>query len=171
MKNRIAKILVESGVAALSKQKRAALLLPILQRIQREFGYLPAESLSRVARAAGVPESQVYGVATFFAQFKFSPTGKHVVTVCRGTACHVRGSHGLLDDLRKRLRIEPGETTPDLQYTLQTVACFGSCALAPLVVINGKVYGRMTATRLHKVLDALAEKQVTETSAELVEVV
>ena len=171
MKTRIAQILVESGVYAQSRKKRVALLLPILQRIQREFGYLPAEALSCVARAAGVSESQVYGVATFFAQFKFSPIGKNVVTVCRGTACHVRGSLGLLDDLRKYLGIEDGETTPDLQFTLQTVACFGSCALAPLVVINGKVYGRMTAARLHKVLDALAQTPVSDDSPELVEVV
>ena len=152
------RILWESQADGKTKQQRAGMVLAILQRVQREFGYIPQEAIPRVARLVGVPESHLYGVATFYAHFKFTPSGRNVITVCRGTACHVRGSNRLLRDVSGRLGIGPGETTADKVFTLHTVACFGSCALGPLVVINGRVYGRMTKPRVMKMIDALAEE-------------
>lgn len=139
----------------ISKAERAGQVLPALQKIQREFGYIPKEAVPAVAAHAGVPESHVYGVATFYAHFKFTPPGKHHITVCCGTACHVRGSSQLVGDLQDRLHIKPGETTPDGNFSLETTACFGSCALAPVVVISGKVQGRMNRSRIMKTIDAL----------------
>jgi len=155
MKERIERVLSEMPLRVGSKAERAGQVLPSLQRIQRELGYLPKEAVPAVAVVAGVPESHVYGVATFYAHFKFTPPGKHHVTVCCGTACHVRGSSKLVGDLQDRLNIKPGETTPDGNFSLETTACFGSCALAPVIVVGGKVQGRMTRSRIMKTIDAL----------------
>jgi len=111
-------------------------LIPILQQVQQVFGYLPEEAMSRIADFVDVPECTVFGVATFYAQFRFVPIGRNVVKVCRGTGCYVKGAPRILDEFEKLLGIKDGETTPDLEYTLETVACFGSCALAPVVVVN-----------------------------------
>ena len=127
-------------------------LIPILQEAQERFGYLPEEVMSGIAKFLRLSESTVFGVATFYAQFKFSPTGKRIVKVCRGTACHVRGGARILREVEKRLGIKPGETTSDFEYTLETIACFGSCALAPVTVVNKNVYGRMTATKVGQIL-------------------
>lgn len=127
-------------------------LIPILQDAQERFGYLPEEVMTRIARFLRLPESNVFGVATFYAQFKFTPTGKKIVKVCRGTACHVREGARILSELEKQLGIKPGETTDDLEYSLETIACFGSCALAPVVVIDKTVYGRMTAKKVAEIL-------------------
>lgn len=151
----IAMVLREMQASRADRRARAALVLPALQRIQREFGYLPTEAIPAVARLAGVPDSHVYGVATFYAHFRFTPLGKHPVTVCCGTACHVRGSAKLVGDLSERLGIQPGQTSTDGRYSLETTACFGSCALAPVVVIDGKVQGRLTRAHLMKTLDRL----------------
>ncbi|OPZ83911.1 MAG: NADP-reducing hydrogenase subunit HndA [bacterium ADurb.Bin429] len=152
----IEQMLLQTPAPDAKSSTRASLVLPLLQRIQREFGYIPAEAMQPVARFTGVPESHVYGVATFYTQFKLTPVGKYIITVCRGTACHVRRSSALLDDLRARLGIEDGETTADMLFTLQTVACVGSCALGPVIVINGKVYGNMTRGKMLKLIDKLA---------------
>jgi len=133
-------------------------LIPILQEAQERFGYLPGEVMQEIAKFLSLPESTVYGVGTFYAQFKFVPTGKRIVKVCRGTACHVRGGARLLHEVEKRLGVKPGETTDDLEYTLETIACFGSCALAPVIVIDKNVYGRMTTTKVRHIL-ADTEKQ------------
>jgi len=127
-------------------------LIPVLQQVQQVFGYLPEEAMSRVAGFTGVPECTVFGVATFYAQFKFAPLGRNVIKVCRGTGCYVKGAPRLLDELEKLLGIKDGETTPDLEYTLETVACFGSCALAPVMVVNDRVYGRMTPDKIKGIL-------------------
>ena len=127
-------------------------LIPILQEAQEKFGYLPEEVMQRFARFLRLPESTVYGVSTFYAQFKLTPTGKTLVKVCRGTACHVRGGARILREVEKRLGIKPGETTNDLEYSLETIACFGSCALAPVMVIDKNVYGRMTTTKVGQIL-------------------
>lgn len=119
-------------------------LIQILHRIQGELGYLPEEALLRVARFIGVPEAQVYGVASFYAHFRFKPSGKNIITICRGTACHVCGSLSVIEEVKRRLGIEEGDTTPDLKWTLETVACIGMCALAPCAIVNGKVIGRIT---------------------------
>jgi NADH-quinone oxidoreductase subunit E len=127
-------------------------LIPILQQIQQVFGYLPEEAMSQIAQFVDVPECTVYGVATFYAQFKFVPLGRNVIKVCRGTGCYVRGAPRILDEIEKLLGIKDGETTPDMEYTLETVACFGSCALAPVMVINDRVYGRMAPDKVKQIL-------------------
>jgi len=145
METRVANIL------ALFKGEQSE-LIPILQRVQVELGYLPEQVMSQIARFVGMPDSKVFGVATFYAQFKLVPTGRKIIKVCRGTGCHVRGATRLLNELEKQLGIGPGETTPDMEYTLETVACFGSCALAPIVVVDDKVHGRMTVPKVKKLL-------------------
>jgi len=127
-------------------------LIPILQEAQGRFGYLPEGVMAGIAKSLRLPESNVFGVATFYAQFKFTPIGKRIVKVCRGTACHVRGGARILNEVERQLGITPGETTDDLEYSLETIACFGSCALAPIVVIDKTVYGRMTTKKVAEVL-------------------
>jgi len=127
-------------------------LIPILQEAQEQFGYLPSEVMLRIARFLRMSESTVFGVATFYAQFKFVPSGRRTVRVCRGTACHVRGGARILREIEKQLGIKPGETTDDLEYSLETIACFGSCALAPVIVIGDNVYGRMTPSKIGQIL-------------------
>lgn len=126
-------------------------LIPILQQVQRKFGYLPEEALQRIARYANVPECTVFGVATFYAQFKLVPSGRNIVRVCRGTACHVRGGPRVLKEVEKRLNIKPGENTPDMEYALETVACIGACALSPTMTVNDKTYGQMNAKKVAEV--------------------
>ena len=127
-------------------------LIPILQEAQERFRYLPENVMKQIARFLRLSESTVFGVATFYAQFKFSPSGRMVVRVCRGTACHVRGGARILREVEKRLGIKPGQSTDDLEYSLETIACFGSCALAPVMVIDQNVYGRMTTTKVGQIL-------------------
>ena len=127
-------------------------LIPILQAAQERFGYLPEEVMAGIARFLKLPPSAVYGVGTFYAQFKLTPTGKRTVKVCRGTACHVRGADRILQEIERRLGIKPGETTSDLEYSLETIACFGSCALAPVMVVDKTVYGRMTPPKVTQTL-------------------
>lgn len=123
-------------------------LIPILQATQERFGYLPEEIMAGIAQFLKLPPSAVYGVSTFYAQFKLTPTGKRTVKVCRGTACHVRGADRVLQEIEKKLNIKPGETTEDLEYSLETVACIGACALAPTLVINEDVHGKMTTKKV-----------------------
>jgi NADH-quinone oxidoreductase subunit E len=130
-------------------------LIPILQQIQQVFGYLPEDAMKQVADFTNIPECSVYGVATFYAQFKFVPIGRNVIKVCRGTGCYVKGAPRLLEELEARLGIRDGETTPDMEYTLETVACFGSCALAPVVVVNDRVYGNVTVKKIREILDSI----------------
>jgi NADH-quinone oxidoreductase subunit E len=127
-------------------------LIAILQEAQEKFGYLPVEVMQRVARFLRLTDNTVYGVSTFYSQFSFTPTGRNKIKVCRGTACHVRGGARILAEIEKRLGIRPGETTADMEYSLETIACFGSCALAPVVVVNKDVYGRMTTAKLGQIL-------------------
>jgi NADH-quinone oxidoreductase subunit E len=122
-------------------------LIPILQKVQEKFGYLPEETIPQVAKACGMSESEVFGVASFYAQFYFAARGKHIVKVCLGTACHVRGGEQLLDEIKRDLDVESGGTTEDRKFSLERVACFGSCALAPVLVVDKDVYGRMTVSK------------------------
>mgnify|MGYP000492397116 CR=1 FL=1 len=128
-------------------------LIPILQDAQAAFGYLPRDVMADVARHLNVPEASVYGVASFYAQFYFEPQGKHRVRVCRGTACHVRGSARIRRLVERKLGIKEGETTPDMLFSYETVACLGACALSPLMVVDNTYYGRMTPERADAVLD------------------
>jgi len=127
-------------------------LIPILQQTQQVFGYLPEPTMKRVAKFLKLPESTVFGVVTFYAQFKLVPSGRNIIRVCRGTACHVRGASGILGEVEQQLGIKPGESTPDLEYSLEAIACFGSCALAPVMVIGNRVYGRMSPAKVKEVL-------------------
>ena len=127
-------------------------LIPILQRVQEEFGYLSEDNMIEVARFTGVPESRAYAVATFYAQFRFTPTGKTNVTVCRGTACHVKGGKRILEETEKQLGITEGQTTDDLEYSLETVACIGCCGLSPCIMINKKVEANMTPAKVAELL-------------------
>ena len=139
-------------------ERRREDLIAMLLTIQRGLGYLPEDALLDVARLTKLPIATVYGVATFYEQFRLDPCGRHVVKVCRGTACHVRGGDRILNELRTAFRIEPGETTDDGAFTLETVACFGSCALAPLVVIDDMVMGRMTPYKMRAALERLEDE-------------
>jgi NADH-quinone oxidoreductase subunit E len=123
-------------------------LIPILQKVQGDCGYLPEPEMRRIARFVGVPESRVYGVATFYAQFRFAPVGRKRVMVCRGTACHVKGARRILEEVEKQLGIREGETTPDLEYSLETVACIGACSLSPCIMINREVQARLTPKKV-----------------------
>ena len=129
-------------------------LIPILQEAQEKFGYLPEEVMQRVAKFLRLTDNMAYGVASFYAQFSFTPTGRNKVTVCRGTACHVRGGGRILRELERRLGIKPGETTEDMEYSLETVACIGACALAPTMRIGNETYGQMTTKKVAEVLGA-----------------
>ncbi len=138
-------------------------LIPILQGIQEELGYLPEETISETAKFLRLSESDVYGVASFYAQFRFERQGKHIIKVCQGTACHVRGGRRILDTIEREVGIHPGETTEDYEFSLERVACFGSCALAPVMVVGKNVYGRMTTAKARNILAGYSqEKQVNE---------
>jgi len=126
-------------------------LIPILQETQEKFRYLPAEAMQQISRFLGIPESAVFGVVTFYAQFKLVPSGRRIVRVCRGTACHVRGGARILREVERRLNLKPGETTEDLEYTLETVACIGACALAPTMTIEKETYGQLTTKKIAEV--------------------
>lgn len=123
-------------------------LITILQSVQDTLGYLPKESMLRIARFIRIPESRVYAVATFYSQFRFTPMGKKHVMVCRGTACHVMGAPRILREVKSLLGIEEGQTTRDLEYSLETVACIGACGLAPCAMINNKVEARLTPRKV-----------------------
>ncbi|MFC1623984.1 NADH-quinone oxidoreductase subunit NuoE [Candidatus Omnitrophota bacterium] len=126
-------------------------LIPILQQVQEELGYLPQEAMLEVAKFTGIPESRIYGVASFYAQFRFTPVGRNKVTVCRGTACHVRGAPQILREVERQLGVREGETTKDLEYTVDTVACIGCCALSPCMTINKEVHIKLTPPKIDKI--------------------
>ena len=127
-------------------------LISILQDIQSEYHYLPEDALRAVASQLALPLIQVYGVATFFKAFSLKPRGEHMVSVCLGTACHVRGAPAVLDEVERQLGIKAGETTEDMRYSLETVNCLGACALGPIVVVDGKYHGQMSPGKVKKVL-------------------
>jgi len=128
-------------------------LIPVLQEAQEIYGYLPQEIIKIVAKELKIPVAEVYGVATFYAQFRFNPTGRNVIRVCMGTACHVRGGLKVLKTLERELGIKAGETTGDGKYTLETVACIGACGLAPVISINNKVFGNLSSELVPGILE------------------
>jgi NADH-quinone oxidoreductase subunit E len=127
-------------------------LIPILQQIQVSLGYLPGSAMMEVAQFLDVPEVDVFSVATFYNQFRLTPPGRHSIRVCMGTACHVKGGHIALAAWERRLKIGPGETTPDREFDLDTVACVGCCAMAPVTVVDHKVEGKADPTRVDGIL-------------------
>jgi len=128
-------------------------LIPVLQRVQDEFSCLPEQAMSRIAMFLKLPESTVFGIATFYPQFTLVPVGRRQIKVCRGNACRVRGGGRILKAAEKRLSIRSGESTPDLEYALDTVACLGACAVAPAVMADGETYGRMTNDKLADIIE------------------
>lgn len=135
-------------------------LIPLLQEIQQAEGFVSQEAMSRLGEALGTPASRVYGVATFYNQFRFAPLGEHVIEVCRGTACHVKESLALAQHLERRLKLRDDGSSADGRYTVITVACLGACSIAPVVKLDGEFFGHLTVERL----DALLDK--VETGAE-----
>ena len=127
-------------------------LIPALQKMQAELGYLPENAVSEVAHFLGLSSSEIYGVASFYSQFRFERQGEHAVRVCQGTACHVRGGKRIMSAVSQQLGIAPGGTTEDYGFSLERVACFGSCALAPVMVVDDAVYGRLTTVKARQVL-------------------
>ena len=145
-------------------QGREDELIPILQHVQKEYGYLSEPAIRRIAKFLHLPEITVFGVATFYAQFKLVPTGRNIIRVCRGTACHVRGGARVLREVKRNLGIEPGESSSDLEYCLETVACIGACALAPTMVVNDQTYGQMTPKKAIEVLNQIGSSKDGEKS-------
>ncbi|HXZ29878.1 MAG TPA: NADH-quinone oxidoreductase subunit NuoE [Dehalococcoidia bacterium] len=139
---------IDAIVSEYSQQKWA--MIPLLQKIQSEFGYIPPQSIPIIARSLGLFPSQVQGVISFYTQLYIQPRGKKIVRVCRGTACHVRGGKTILKLVKQRLDLEEGETTPDMEYTLETVACIGVCALAPNMVVGDHVHGHMNPKKVEQ---------------------
>ncbi len=140
-------------------------LIPILQEVQEAEGYLSRESVVRIGQHLSLPASKIYGVATFYNQFRFQPNGTFHVQVCRGTACHVKGSAAVLDALESELEIEAGSTTRDGLFSLEVVACIGACGLAPVISVNGEFYAGVTPDSVREVL-ANCRKEATSDSAE-----
>lgn len=135
-------------------------LIPILQAVQEEYRYLPEDVLTFVATSLDMAPARVYGVATFYAHFTLEPKGKHVIRLCDGTACHVKGSNGILEALRERLGVsEERPTTADLLFTVETVSCLGSCGLAPVVVVDDDVHGQMTPERAVALVDDILNRE------------
>jgi NADH-quinone oxidoreductase subunit E len=144
---------VRDVVARYRGEKRA--LIPILQDVQDRFRWLSPETLDDVARELDISPAHVFSVATFYKSFSLRPRGRHICTVCMGTACHVRGGGAVLEHFERKLGIAAGETSSDGEYTLERVNCLGACALAPLVVADGRYYGQMTETKANAVLESL----------------
>jgi NADH-quinone oxidoreductase subunit F len=135
-------------------------LTTVLHEVQEEYNYLPEQALRDVADLMGIPVADIYGVATFYTSFSLKPKGKHIVTVCTGTACHVRNSEGLLEEICRYLGVRPGETTDDMLFSLETVNCLGACAMSPIMVVDGTYYGDMNASRVERVLEKYQDAEV-----------
>ena len=148
---------LQTILAGHEKQDGGA-LIPILQKVQTAFGYISEEAVFDISDGIGLPPAEVFGVLTFYAQFRQQPVGKHTCKVCRGTACHVRGAPAILTSMQDELGLdESTDTTRDGLFTLEEIACFGACSLAPVAVIDGTTYGRMTPSRARKLIRKVKE--------------
>ena len=134
------------------KDKKGA-LISILQQVQKKYGYLPRDAIYTLAEELKISENEIYGVATFYSQFRFNKPGKYQIKACQGTACHVRGAKKILGEIEQNLKITHNETTEDELFSLERVACMGCCALAPVMVVNDEVYGTCTPTKVRKTID------------------
>jgi NADH-quinone oxidoreductase E subunit len=148
---------IETVLARHPNGKRDS-LIPILQEVQELKGYLSHDVIVRIGRHLNLPPSKVYGVATFYNQFRFQAPGKFHIQLCRGTACHVKGSLAVLDAVKRQLKLEPGQTGRDGLFSLEVVACIGACGLAPVISVNGEFHARMTPERVAEVLDSYRSK-------------
>jgi len=137
-------------------------VIPILQKVQEEYTYLPEHLMAEIADYTRVPASDIYGVATFYAQFRFTPTGENIISVCRGTACHVRGAPRIFEEVTDLLNLEGEGTTEDQKYTVETVACVGCCALAPVLTINEEVHGDLIKQKVRKLIQTKGDQNGEE---------
>jgi NADH-quinone oxidoreductase E subunit len=136
-------------------------LIPILQEVQENQGYLSREAVVLISKHLNLPATKIYGVATFYNQFRFQPKGKYHITVCRGTACHVKGSNRVLEMAQKLLKLKPGQTSRDRLFSLETVACMGACGLSPVMNLNGEFYAKVTPQKLVKIIQECKEREST----------
>lgn len=137
-------------------------LIPILQDVQNKYGYLPEEVIKQVSDHTSIPLSRIFGVATFYEQFHLEPRGQNIIKCCRGTACHVKGATNLIDAIKNELGVDEGETTDDMKFTFETVACLGTCALAPVMMVNEVYHGKMTAKSIKKIIEEIKSSQETD---------
>lgn len=152
----------ETAVDSVLERHRGAgrdALIPILQEVQEAQGYLSREAVVRIGKHLNLPPSKIYGVATFYNQFRFEARGKYHIQICRGTACHVKGSAGLLDTLRRELKIEDGQTSRDGLFSLEVVACIGACGLAPVICINGEFFAKLTSDKVRELIQDYRDKE------------
>lgn len=134
-------------------------LIHMLHDTQKEFGYIPAQSISQISRELKISESEIFGVLTFYKAFTLEPRGKYQITVCLGTACHVRGGVQIVEEMERKLNIKVGKTTPNRKFTLETVNCLGCCAIGPVVVVNGKYYSNITIKKVDAILKEYQESE------------
>ncbi len=142
---------IDQIIAMCGREEAAA--IPILQAIQHDYGFISKEQMKEVCSKTDIKENRLFGIATFYSQFKLTPSGENLIRICKGTACHVRGADNLIDVISEELGIGIGETTADNKFTLETVACLGCCSLAPAIMINNEVYGKLTADKLRGILN------------------
>jgi len=140
-------------------------LIPVLQEVQEELGYLSQEAIAQIGRELRLPASKIFGVATFYNQFRFLPKGKFHVMVCRGTACHVKGSKKVLELLQKEMKVEPGKCSRDKVFSLEVVACMGACALSPVICINGQYYSKVSLSKVRRLLENCRQQAAIEAKA------
>ncbi|MFH0811546.1 MAG: NADH-quinone oxidoreductase subunit NuoE [Pseudomonadota bacterium] len=142
------------------KKREKGALIPLLQMAQELYGYLPEEVLKYISTKIKVPLSRIYGVITFYAQFYQKPRGKYIIKLCQGTACYVKGGKGILEEVERKLGVKAGETTDDRLFTLETVACLGTCFLAPVKMVNDQYHGKLTPRSAVKVLEKIKKAEV-----------
>jgi NADH-quinone oxidoreductase subunit E len=148
---------LDDVLAGYSNVSRDA-LIPMLQDVQQKLGYLSRESVVRIGEHLNLPASKIYGVATFYNQFRFQPQGRNHIQVCRGTACHVKGSAAILEAIKRELKVEPGQTTRDGEFSLEVVACIGACGLAPVICVNGEFHAGVSTKTVGKIIDSYRRK-------------
>ena len=134
-------------------------LIHVLHKVQAELGYISPEAIAAISRHLKISESEIYGVLTFYKAFSLKPRGTHIVTICMGTACHVRGAPRILDEFGRRLDLEAGETSEDNMFTLETVNCVGACALGPIAIVDGEYHGQLKTNQIEKILSSLETKK------------
>jgi NADH-quinone oxidoreductase subunit E len=140
-------------------EKNQKELIHILHDVQKKYGYIPSRAVSEISRHIKISESEIYGVLSFYKAFTLKPRGKHIITICLGTACHVRGAPMILDEFKRKLGIEPGETTDDNLFTLETVNCVGACALGPIAIADGDYHGQMKMSEVDKLVEKLKKEK------------
>ncbi len=166
MSLKVDEVIGHIGNVLTETQKKRGILIHAFQQIQEEHNYLPEEELIRLSKNLDIPLSDVYSTATFYKQFYFTPRGKKIVRVCRGTACHVRGADEVLKKIEDEFKIEAGETTSDLLMTLETVGCIGCCGLAPVATINEDIVGEIDVKKLEGMVDSIKSDEEVKASAD-----